>query len=115
MAELGFPRRLFQASPKARICLENGSEQLLEFFKEVDLVTYEDALEFHEPGPFMEFYMVGHKFCCANAVGADDLPPERFEALAATVAARVQHVIDTHGVFRVSKRAGSFVCTGPKI
>jgi ubiquinone/menaquinone biosynthesis C-methylase UbiE len=114
MREAGFPDRLFRASPKARICVENGDEYVDRHFAKVDLVVYEDALEFDEPEPFMEFYEVGHNYCCAGSVPSDDLRPEMFRELSNRVRRRVQQTINDVGVFRLSKRTGSFVCQDPR-
>ncbi|MFG2563060.1 class I SAM-dependent methyltransferase [Streptomyces sp. NPDC048496] len=110
LKQMGAPERLFKATPKARISLENGHEQLAPHFAGVELRTWQDQLQFASPEPFLRFYHA-HNYCCAASdAAADELGQTFFAELRERVRAQVQEVIDTRGYFAVTKFTGSFIC-----
>lgn len=82
--------------------LQNGEEQLKEFFDRVELKVYENILEVTEAVPFTDY-----------AVSLNDITPgktvlpvsekERFTEF-------VQTKIDKHGSINISAKAGIFIC-----
>jgi SAM-dependent methyltransferase len=105
------PSRLFKATPKCRVSLTNGMSYVKEYFDNIDLVTWQDQLRFTEATPYMEFYRVGQKYCCAASEPDDDLDEEFFSHLHECVRQRVQEAIDHNGYFAVTKFTGTFVCS----
>ncbi|MFI6324803.1 class I SAM-dependent methyltransferase [Nonomuraea sp. NPDC050556] len=112
MKRMKAPPHLFKASPKARISLTNGQEQLAAHFGEVEMHTWQDQLRFAAVQPFLDFY-AAHNYCCAASQPGDGLEPGFFTELRERVGDHVQHVIDQHGYFAVTKFTGSFVCGEP--
>jgi hypothetical protein len=102
------PERLFKATPKARISLENGHDQLTPHFASVEQRTWQDQLQFATPEPFLRFYHA-HNYCCA-ASEPGELDQEFFAELRERVRVQVQQVIDEQGFFAVTKFTGSFIC-----
>jgi ubiquinone/menaquinone biosynthesis C-methylase UbiE len=109
MKHMGAPPHLFKATPKARISLDNGHEQLAVHFTTVELVTWQDQLRFAAVGPFLDFYHA-HNYCCAASEPGDGLGPGFFTELRERVGEHVQQVIDKDGYFAITKFTGSFVC-----
>lgn len=110
LRRLDFPERLFKATPKGRISLDAGRPLLEKYFDLVEKRIYPDTLVFESSAPFMEFYTVGHNYCCAASVAADDLTPAMFSALYSEVEAQVAAIIEREGRFEVTKVTGSFIC-----
>jgi ubiquinone/menaquinone biosynthesis C-methylase UbiE len=110
MREMNAPARLFKATPKGRISLDNATARLKQQFDVVERVIYEDQLRFTEPDPFMEFYTIGHNYCCAASVPDDELPPEFLGELADRVRASVAERIASTGYFPITKLTGTLVC-----
>ena len=110
LEELDFPQRLFKATPKGRISLDDGDKILRDHFSVVEKRIYPDSLVFTSTQPFMDFYTIGHNYCCANSVAAEDLTAEMFGALYTAVESKVQEAIDSRGKFEVTKSTGSFLC-----
>lgn len=104
------PAYLFKATPKGRLSLDNGAEQLQPYFGRVETVTWQDQLRFRDPEPFMRFYEVGHNHCCASSEPDDQLDAEFFRELRDRVRAQVQEAINACGHFAVTKYTGSFLC-----
>ncbi|MER5648693.1 class I SAM-dependent methyltransferase [Streptosporangium sp. NPDC002524] len=109
MKQMDAPRHLFKATPKARISLTNGHDQLAAHFTQVDLRTWQDQLRFSAVGPFLDFY-AAHNYCCAASQPGDGLEPGFFTELRERVGEHVQTVIDRDGYFAVTKFTGSFIC-----
>lgn len=87
-----------------RFGLENGEEQLREFFGDVSLERYENSLQVTEAGPMIDYIL--------SVRSADgDHPfftPERrkqFEDF-------IKQIVDTAGPVRVTKESGLFVAKG---
>jgi ubiquinone/menaquinone biosynthesis C-methylase UbiE len=79
--------------------LENGAAQLSEWFKKVDLHSYEDALDVTEVEPLVEYVLSGW---AAHILGKK---PARFKQY-------VTRALRAHaGVFHITKQAGLFVCS----
>jgi SAM-dependent methyltransferase len=112
LESIGAPASLFRASPKARFSMESGRSLLEQTFETVNKSYYLDVLEFDSPEPYLEFYTVGHNYCCAKSAEGDALPGDNLAQLLREVRARVEREIDQHGAFRVSKKTGAFVCSG---
>lgn len=110
MSEMHAPAHLFRSTPKARISLDNGAAQLRPHFANVQVVRWQDQLQFSDPAPFLAFYR-GHNYCCAASRPGRDLPKAFFTELEARVAAKVQAVIDESDYFALTKLTGAFVCT----
>jgi SAM-dependent methyltransferase len=110
LKEMNAPDDLFKASPKGRLSLANGSPQLGRHFERVDVVTWQDQLRFTDPAVFMEFYTVGHNFCCAASEPDERLGEGFFRELRERVHAQVAAAIETGGHFAVTKYTGSFLC-----
>jgi hypothetical protein len=53
LRELDAPKHLFRATPKARISLGNGTEQLSPHFASVETRTWQDQLQFADADPFL--------------------------------------------------------------
>lgn len=109
LREMDAPKRLFKATPKARISLTNGEEHLRPHFPHVELRVWQDQLRFARAEAFMAFYSA-HNYCCA-ASEPGDLGEDFFEELRERARARVQAVIDRNGYFALTKFTGSFVCS----
>ncbi|WP_327591365.1 class I SAM-dependent methyltransferase (plasmid) [Nonomuraea sp. NBC_00507] len=109
LREMNAPRHLFRATPKARISLDNGAEQLTPHFAHVERRTWQDQLQFADPEPFLAFYR-GHNYCCAASRPGRDLPAEFFTELEDRVRRKVQSVIRTSDYFALTKFTGTFVC-----
>ncbi|NRQ33944.1 methyltransferase domain-containing protein [Nonomuraea sp. NN258] len=109
MKQMDAPAHLFKATPKARISLDNGREQLAPYFATVELVTWQDQLRFTAVGPFLDFY-AAHNYCCAASRPGDGLEPGFFTELRERAGEYVQQAIDRDGYFAVTKFTGSFVC-----
>ncbi|MGA5284893.1 class I SAM-dependent methyltransferase [Streptomyces griseoincarnatus] len=112
LAEMNAPQRLFKASPKNRVSLENGQRYLSDHFAQVEVRRWQDPLRFSQPEPFLDFY-ASHNYCCAASAPGDPhtLGQDFFLELRERVRARVQQVIDHHGHFTVTKDTGAFVCS----
>ncbi|MEU1621475.1 class I SAM-dependent methyltransferase [Streptomyces sp. NPDC005722] len=108
LTAMNAPQRLFKATPKARISLENGHGQLAGHFASVETRTWQDQLQFATAEPFLRFYRA-HNYCCA-ASEPGDLSEDFFTELETRVRAQVQQVIDDRGFFAVTKFTGSFIC-----
>ncbi len=108
LTAMNAPRRLFKATPKGRISLDNGHRYLTPHFGGVELRTWQDQLQFSAPGPFLDFYSA-HNYCCA-ASQPGELGPGFFTELHERVRELVAAVIDDRGYFAVTKFTGSFVC-----
>lgn len=104
------PEDLFKASPKGRLSLDNGAGLLGAHFEHVEKVTWQDQLRFTDPAVFMDFYEIGHNFCCAASEPDERLDEEFFRELRERVRDEVAAVIDTNGYFAVTKYTGSFLC-----
>ncbi|MEV7959054.1 class I SAM-dependent methyltransferase [Streptomyces sp. NPDC088141] len=103
---------LFRATPKARISLENGAEQLAPHFAKVERVDWQDQLQFGKAEHFLAFYR-SCNYCCAssNPGPGEALPPVFFTELEDRVHERVQAVIDETGYFALTKYTGHFICS----
>jgi ubiquinone/menaquinone biosynthesis C-methylase UbiE len=111
LERLRWPERLMKGTPKGRLSLENGASMLRAVFDHVRIVPYHDQLRFTDPEPFMEFYTVGHNYCCARSRPAEDLTGTMFEVLYEDVREQVSAQIRKNGAFCVTKSTGSFVCS----
>ncbi|MFF3671611.1 class I SAM-dependent methyltransferase [Microtetraspora malaysiensis] len=111
LREMGAPVDLFKATPKGRISLLNGADYLGEHFLMVESVHWQDQLRFTDPAPFMEFYRVGHNYCCAASEPDARLDEEFFAELHTRVENQVRNIIDSAGCFKVTKYTGSFICS----
>jgi ubiquinone/menaquinone biosynthesis C-methylase UbiE len=110
LRELDAPKHLFRATPKARISLGNGTEQLSPHFASVETRTWQDQLQFADADPFLAFYR-GQNHCCASSAPGADLPAGFFTALEERVRDKVRAAIEEHGYFAVTKYTGTFVCS----
>ncbi|MFD9688408.1 class I SAM-dependent methyltransferase [Kitasatospora sp. NPDC059088] len=110
MREMNAPEHLFRATPKARISLTNGAEQLAPHFTSVETRTWQDQLQFADPEPFLAFYR-GQNHCCASSKPGQDLPAEFFTELEERVRGKVQAAIDEDGYFALTKYTGAFICS----
>ncbi|MEV0754973.1 class I SAM-dependent methyltransferase [Streptosporangium sp. NPDC050280] len=109
MKQMNAPKHLFKATPKARISLINGHDQLAAHFTEIDLRTWQDQLRFTAVDPFLDFY-AAHNYCCAASQPGDELEAGFYTELRERVGEQVQTVIDRDGYFAVTKFTGSFIC-----
>ncbi|MEW9532850.1 methyltransferase domain-containing protein [Microbispora sp. NPDC049125] len=109
LRDMDAPKRLFKATPKARISLANGEEYLRRHFANVELRTWQDQLRFASAEAFMAFYSA-HNYCCA-ASEPGDLGENFFEELHTRARARVEDVIARDGYFALTKFTGSFICS----
>ncbi|MEU3356092.1 class I SAM-dependent methyltransferase [Streptomyces sp. NPDC037389] len=107
---MGAPKDLVKATPKGRLSLENGREQLEPYFDEVRLVSWQDQLRFTDPAPFMRFYEVGHNHCCVSSQEREGVDAAFLSELRDRVRAQVQEAITAKGHFAVTKYTGSFLC-----
>ncbi|MFJ8165562.1 class I SAM-dependent methyltransferase [Streptomyces sp. NPDC096136] len=105
------PDYLFKATPKGRLSLDNGADQLAGHFETVKRVTWQDQLRFTDPAPFLRFYQVGHNHCCASSEPDARLDEAFFAELRERVAAQVTQAIKENGYFAVTKYTGSFLCS----
>ncbi|MFD4476038.1 class I SAM-dependent methyltransferase [Streptomyces sp. NPDC058471] len=108
--EMDAPQDLFRATPKARISLDNGADQLAPYFSSVDRVDWHDQLQFGKAEHFMAFYR-SCNYCCASSKPGEGLPPAFFFELEHRVRARVQAVIAERGYFALTKFTGHFICS----
>ncbi|MFG2434597.1 class I SAM-dependent methyltransferase [Streptomyces sp. NPDC048508] len=104
------PEHLFKATPKGRLSLDNGTDLLSPYFDDVEKVMWQDQLRFTEPGPFMEFYRVGHNHCCASSEPDQRLDEAFFAELRGRVREQVVAAIAAYGYFAVTKVTGTFLC-----
>ena len=111
LRSMNAPSYLFKATPKRRISLDNGAEYLARHFENVDVMVWQDQLRFSNAIPYMEFYRVGHNYCCAASEPGDDLTERFFTELYQRVFDRVQAAIAATGYFAVTKYTGSFICS----
>ncbi|MFD6470987.1 class I SAM-dependent methyltransferase [Streptomyces goshikiensis] len=109
LRDMNAPETLFRATPKGRISLSNGTEQLTPHFASVERVDWQDQLQFGKAKQFMAFYR-SCDHCCASSRPGADLPPEFFAELEERVHARVQAEIDATGYFALTKLTGHFIC-----
>lgn len=110
LRSMNAPQRLFKATPKCRISLNNGTSYIERHFQDIELVAWQDQLRFTDAAPYMEFYRVGQKYCCAASESSDDLDEDFFAELYERVLLRVEEIIELKGFFAVTKYTGSFVC-----
>ncbi|MFI9630985.1 class I SAM-dependent methyltransferase [Streptomyces sp. NPDC052042] len=110
LREMNAPQTLFRATPKARISLSNGAEQLAPHFANVDRVDWQDQLQFGKAEHFMAFYR-SCNHCCAGSKPGEGLPPAFFTELEHRVHAHVQAAIETTGYFTLTKYTGHFICS----
>jgi SAM-dependent methyltransferase len=110
MRAMNAPEYLFRATPKARISLDNGAEQLAPHFASVQTLSWQDQLQFADPEPFLDFYR-GQNHCCASSKPGEGLPPEFFTELEQRVGDLVQAAIDEAGYFALTKFTGAFICS----
>ncbi|TLS46084.1 class I SAM-dependent methyltransferase [Streptomyces montanus] len=104
------PMHLFRATPKARISLANGAEQLDPYFETVDRQDWQDQLQFAKADPFMAFYRACN-YLCAGSKPGDGLPSGFFAELEDRVRDRVDAVIDETGYVALTKYTGTFICS----
>lgn len=109
LRSMGAPEYLFKATPKGRISLDNGHEKLSRHFPNVEIVSWQDQLRFSESDPFIEFYRVGHNYCCAASEPDANLTPAFFSELESRVRRSVDVAIAERGYFAVTKFTGAFV------
>jgi ubiquinone/menaquinone biosynthesis C-methylase UbiE len=76
--------------------LENGTDQMHPYFSSIETATYEDALHITEVQPVLDYVASTERF-----------KEENLEPLAS----RVQSILDEHGVWKVGKLGGLFICT----
>lgn len=76
--------------------LENGQEQIEQFFSNVNLYLFEDALEITEPEPLVSYILSG--------LTTSELNDGRLDALRT----HVQKALDAHNPFHVTKVSGVF-------
>ncbi|MEU6331546.1 methyltransferase domain-containing protein [Streptomyces sp. NPDC047049] len=110
LRDMDAPQHLFRATPKARISLDNGTEQLAPHFASVKRVDWQDQLQFAKAEHFMAFYR-SCNYCCASSKPGEGLPPAFFTELEDRVHDRVQAVIDDIGYFALTKYTGHFICS----
>ncbi|MFH0180894.1 class I SAM-dependent methyltransferase [Streptomyces cacaoi] len=110
LRDMDAPQHLFRATPKARISLDNGAEQLAPHFAAVERVDWQDQLQFGKAETFMAFYR-SCNYCCAGSKPGEGLPPAFFTELEHRVHARVQAAIETTGYFALTKYTGHFICS----
>lgn len=110
LRDMNAPPHLFRATPKARISLDNGADQLAPHFEEIQRVDWQDQLQFGKAEHFMAFYR-SCNYCCASSKPGEGLPPAFFTELESRVHARVQAVIETTGYFALTKYTGHFICS----
>lgn len=114
MERVGFPADFIARLPRGRrgvMTLDNAAEFVADHFDSVEERPYADALRFETPEPFMNFYVVGHRYCGALAKAGDSIPQELFDALHADVESQVRARIAEHGHFELTKRNSVFVCS----
>jgi SAM-dependent methyltransferase len=91
-----FPGRGLDVGQRFSFTLENGAEQLANFFSHVTLYCYDDALIVTEAEPLVAFYLSLHR----NA--------DMDERARAELTKRVQDRIDAHGAIHITKDSGLF-------
>ena len=113
MRAAGFPADFIARLPRGRrgkLTLETASPILQRHFASVEERPYVDSLRFHDPRPFMDFYVVGHRFCGAQAVADGAFPQSLFQDLYAWIEEVVRRRIADQGYFEVRKFNSCFVC-----
>ena len=79
--------------------IENGSEQLAPFFKEVIFMPYEDELHVNRVEPILQYILS----CHGNQMGLLNQRVSEFRSF-------LQKKLDRLGYFHISKEAGVFIC-----
>ncbi|MFF0551045.1 class I SAM-dependent methyltransferase [Streptomyces sp. NPDC004311] len=110
LRDMNAPEALFRATPKGRISLSNGTDQLAPFFASIERVDWQDQLQFGKAEHFMAFYR-SCDHCCASSKPGADLPPAFFAELEERVHARVQASIARTGYFALTKYTGHLICS----
>ncbi|QVJ03521.1 class I SAM-dependent methyltransferase (plasmid) [Nocardiopsis eucommiae] len=103
------PSALFKSSPKNRISLTNGQEQLQRHFRNVRTHAWKDELLFPSTGAFLDFYQ-SHNHCSASSIPGLDLGEGFFEELRCRVGHQVNQIITQKGHFKVTKHTGLIIC-----
>ncbi|MFE3455984.1 class I SAM-dependent methyltransferase [Nocardiopsis aegyptia] len=103
------PSELYKSSPKNRISLTNGQEQLKHHFRNVNTHSWEDVLRFPDTGSFLDFYQ-SHNYCSASSIPGLHLGEEFFEELRWRVGYQVEQIIGEKGHFSVTKDTGLIIC-----
>jgi ubiquinone/menaquinone biosynthesis C-methylase UbiE len=83
--------------------LENGKEQLLPYFSEVEMIPYEDALEIDDVKPLLSYILSCHG-------NQDEYLNNRYEEFRRFL----QGKMEKRGTIHITKQAGVFRCYGKK-